>query len=200
MECCGIRAGDTLLADELGMIMRSPAWTTRQGYVSSVRYTHYSLLRTIEAALGLGTLTQNDRFAQPVNDIFSPDAARGSPPPTTWVANYGSATFTPVNLASRKACKVIPVGTDPAAVAVTPNGRMIYVADEGSSTVTPIDIPTNRPCTDHHRRWPASHRLGLGGRDPGWPAPGCVRRRLRSGPGNRPFQTVGAYGRSRVLA
>jgi hypothetical protein len=52
MQCCGIRAGDTLLADELGMIMRSPAWTTqrtptiilgsagvRQGYVSSVRYT-----------------------------------------------------------------------------------------------------------------------------------------------------------------
>ncbi len=26
----------------------------RQGYVSHVRYTHYSLLRTIEAALGLG--------------------------------------------------------------------------------------------------------------------------------------------------
>ncbi len=29
----------------------------RRGYVSHVRYTHYSLLRTIEAALGLGTLT-----------------------------------------------------------------------------------------------------------------------------------------------
>ena len=26
----------------------------RQGYVSHVRYTHYSLLRTIEGALGLG--------------------------------------------------------------------------------------------------------------------------------------------------
>ena len=43
----------------------------RQGYVSHVRYTHYSLLRTIEAALGLGTLTRNDRYAQPVNDVFS---------------------------------------------------------------------------------------------------------------------------------
>ena len=42
----------------------------RQGYVSHVRYTHYSLLRTIEAALGLGTLTPNDRYAQPVNDVF----------------------------------------------------------------------------------------------------------------------------------
>ena len=32
----------------------------RQGYVSRVRSTHYSLLRTIEGALGLGTLTSND--------------------------------------------------------------------------------------------------------------------------------------------
>jgi hypothetical protein len=30
----------------------------RQGYVSHVRYTHYSLLRTIEAALGLDTLME----------------------------------------------------------------------------------------------------------------------------------------------
>ena len=47
----------------------------RQGYVSRVRYTHYSLLRTIEAALGLGTMTANDRFAQPVNDVFLPGQA-----------------------------------------------------------------------------------------------------------------------------
>ena len=40
--------------------------------MSRVRYTHYSLLRTIEGALGLGTLTRNDRYAQPVNDVFSP--------------------------------------------------------------------------------------------------------------------------------
>jgi hypothetical protein len=43
----------------------------RHGYVSSVRYTHYSLLRTVEAALGLGTLTQNDRYATPLNDVFA---------------------------------------------------------------------------------------------------------------------------------
>jgi Phosphoesterase family len=45
----------------------------RSGYVSHVRYTHYSLLRTIESALGLGTMTLNDRYARPVNDVF--DAA-----------------------------------------------------------------------------------------------------------------------------
>jgi hypothetical protein len=42
----------------------------RKGFVSHTRYTHYSLLRTIEAALGLGTLTKNDRYAQPLNDVF----------------------------------------------------------------------------------------------------------------------------------
>jgi hypothetical protein len=42
----------------------------RKGFVSHTRYTHYSVLRTIEAALGLGTLTNNDRYAQPLNDVF----------------------------------------------------------------------------------------------------------------------------------
>jgi len=35
----------------------------KAGYVSHVRSSHYSLLRTTEAALGLSTLTANDRFA-----------------------------------------------------------------------------------------------------------------------------------------
>jgi Phosphoesterase family len=44
----------------------------KAGYASSDRYTHYDLLRTIEAALGLQpSLTQNDRYAPPVNDVFS---------------------------------------------------------------------------------------------------------------------------------
>jgi YVTN family beta-propeller protein len=141
----------------------------RQGYVSTVRYTHYSLLRTIEAALGLGTLTANDRYAQPVNDVFAPGAldpiavpapalsvqypadaapaggARAGPrQPVAWVANYGSGTVTPVNLASRKAGQAIRVGTDPQAIVATPDGRTIYVANGGSGTVTPISTATDR--------------------------------------------------------
>jgi YVTN family beta-propeller protein len=113
MEGCGIKAGDDFVSQELGLIMRSPAWTTqrslaiitfdedgydyehpaqkiptiiigsrdvRQGYVSATRYTHYSLLRTIEAALGLGTLTANDRYAQPVNDVFTTSGGPVAPP------------------------------------------------------------------------------------------------------------------------
>ena len=64
----------------------------RAGYVSHVRYTHYSLLRTIEAALGLGTLTANDRYAQPVNDVFRHGARM---PRAAGVAGPGSAGHGP---------------------------------------------------------------------------------------------------------
>jgi YVTN family beta-propeller protein len=167
----------------------------RQGYTSTTRYTHYSLLRTIEGALGLGTLTANDRYAQPMNDIFSPvrsgssasaaPASSGQPPVTTpataavsqpapppatttaattkaatttaatttasagqsvaWVANYGSNTVTPVNLATRKAGSSIPVGSEPRAIVATPNGKTVYVANSGGDTVTPITASTGKP-------------------------------------------------------
>jgi Phosphoesterase family len=42
----------------------------KQGYVSTTRYDHYDLLRTIEGVLGLGWLTLNDRHAEPMADIF----------------------------------------------------------------------------------------------------------------------------------
>ena len=216
MESCGIRAGDDFLEAELGLIMRSPAWTrqrslaiitfdedntdyqhpaqrvativlgsrgVRQGYVSPVRYTHYSLLRTIEAALGLGTLTDNDLYAQPLNDVFgryatpraalassapaaaaaaaapapapgtaaqltsaaaAAPAASGDPAPTAFVVNYASNSVTPVNLTTRKAGDAIPVGADPAAIAITPNGRTAYVVNSGSGTVTPIATATRK--------------------------------------------------------
>ncbi|MDF3287950.1 alkaline phosphatase family protein [Streptomyces silvisoli] len=43
----------------------------RAGATSNVRYTHYSVLRTIEAALHLPSLTKNDLYAEPVNDIWT---------------------------------------------------------------------------------------------------------------------------------
>lgn len=37
----------------------------------STRYDHYSLMRTIEEALGVEPLTQNDRYAVPMNDLWT---------------------------------------------------------------------------------------------------------------------------------
>jgi hypothetical protein len=43
----------------------------RQGHVVAVNYNnHDSLLRTIENSLGLPPLTNNDRFAQPMNEYW----------------------------------------------------------------------------------------------------------------------------------
>lgn len=41
------------------------------GFVADVHYNHYSLLRTIEAALGLSALTNNDAYAQPMNEFWA---------------------------------------------------------------------------------------------------------------------------------
>ena len=166
----------------------------RQGFVSHHRYTHYSLLRTIEAALRVGTLTKNDLYARPLNDVFtkSPNAAVDRPRPgapsrlarppsagttshrdpvahslagvfarrqaganwnrstprrsaTAFVANYGSANVTPVSLATGKAGRAIRVGSRPAAIAVTPDGRTAYAVNSGSATVTPIATRTRKP-------------------------------------------------------
>ncbi|WP_412540128.1 alkaline phosphatase family protein [Longispora sp. K20-0274] len=44
--------------------------TTKTGFTSNTHYTQYSMTRTIEGALGLPHLTQNDQYATPLNDIW----------------------------------------------------------------------------------------------------------------------------------
>jgi len=52
----------TILAGSPGLL--------RSGFVSNLRYDHYSIARTMEEALGLRPLTKNDRYAKPLNDIW----------------------------------------------------------------------------------------------------------------------------------
>ncbi len=184
MEGCGIRAGDRFLQQQLGAIMRSPAWRTQRslaiitwdednydherpaqwvptlvlgstgvnrGFVSPVRYTHYSLLRTIEGALGLGHLTPNDLYAPPANDVFRraplarPVTARApSRPQTAFVVSAHAGTVTPMALATRTAGKPIRVGRAPQAIALTPDDRTALVVNSGSDSVTPIDTATRQ--------------------------------------------------------
>ncbi|HEY2318945.1 MAG TPA: alkaline phosphatase family protein [Solirubrobacteraceae bacterium] len=128
----------------------------RRGYVSPARYTHYSLLRTIEGALGLGTLTANDRYADPVNDIFA-HPGRGHAtasghataravrrPQTAFVVSEQAGTVTPIATTTRTAGRPIRVGRSPQAIALTPDDRTAYVVNSGSGTVTPIDTATLR--------------------------------------------------------
>ena len=109
----------------------------RQGYVSHVRYTHYSLLRTIEAALGLGTLTPNDRYAQPVNDVFGRQPA---PPAPATALRAAPRTRARAQAAARRAA------ISPGAAAAPGGARhpTAFVVNSASATVTPVDLTTRR--------------------------------------------------------
>jgi YVTN family beta-propeller protein len=114
----------------------------RRGYVSHARYTHYSLLRTIEAALGLGTLTRNDRYTQPVSDVFGPSspARHAGPaaarPVTRRAAARSAAASGPVS--ARAARKPASAGT------ARHRQQTAFVANSVSGTVTPIGLATRR--------------------------------------------------------
>ena len=120
----------------------------RQGYVSHARYTHYSLLRTIEGALGLRTLTGNDRLGpagqrhirgQPGHGGARPARARGGPRPGPRSEAPGPATGLALTAAGRKPARA---GADrPAARGQQPTA---FVVNSGSGSVTPIDLATRR--------------------------------------------------------
>jgi YVTN family beta-propeller protein len=110
----------------------------RRGYVSRTRYTHYSLLRTIEAALGLGTLTPNDQYAQPVNDVFLHGRAAASVndafPALRRTANGNPA----IRPAASGAGAVLPLAK------VRPAHPTAFVVNSASNSVTPVDLVTRR--------------------------------------------------------
>jgi YVTN family beta-propeller protein len=173
MEGCGIRAGDDFLRQQLGQIMRSPAWTrqrslaiitfdednydhehpaqkvatlilgsrgVRQGYVSPVRYTHYSLLRTIEGVLGLGTLTKNDRYAAATTDVFT---GRMGP-----AAGDSTGAATAGSTAREAAGPALPAAAQAPAAAGTGAKPLAdptaFVVNYGLGTVTPGTVtPVN---------------------------------------------------------
>jgi YVTN family beta-propeller protein len=128
----------------------------RHGYVSHVRYTHYSLLRTIEAALGLRELTGNDHYAQPVNDVFATQPGAGAPtqaapPPFRGLAraqNVGQARTgerawtrgRPPTGGQAQATR-----REPAARARTgERAPTAFVVNSASGTVTPINLAARR--------------------------------------------------------
>ncbi|WP_194914826.1 alkaline phosphatase family protein [Catenulispora rubra] len=69
--------------------------TVKAGYTSAQRTDQYGLLRTVDQALGLAPLTNNDKYAATVNDAWSGTASTGPTLTTTTpsVANGSSVTF-----------------------------------------------------------------------------------------------------------
>ncbi|AUG76895.1 hypothetical protein CFP65_2035 [Kitasatospora sp. MMS16-BH015] len=65
--------------------------TVKAGYQDANRYDHYSSARVIEGALGLATMTNNDKWATPFNEVFTGGAQPGN---TVTVTGPGAQTAT----------------------------------------------------------------------------------------------------------
>ena len=50
---------------------------------------------------------------------------------------------TPIDIATNTAGTTIPVGNSPDTIAITPDGKTVYVVNQNSNDVTPIDTATN---------------------------------------------------------
>ncbi|MFE3759742.1 alkaline phosphatase family protein [Nocardia tengchongensis] len=66
-----VKAFGPLYPNRVPTIVLGSQNTVKAGYTSSQRTDQYGLLRTIDTALGLQPLTNNDRYAGTVNDIYS---------------------------------------------------------------------------------------------------------------------------------
>ena len=107
----------------------------KAGYQDPARYTHYGLLRTIEAALGLGTLTANDRYAQPLNGIF--DSERTS--------FFAPAAAVSASVASPAPATVAPPGTAAfLTAAASARDPIAWVANYASNAVSPVNVATRK--------------------------------------------------------
>ncbi len=135
----------------------------RPGYLSRARYTHYSLLRTIEGALGLGTLTANDRYVRPASDVFGSGPAPAVRPRPAPAATTGTEGRPAVSMAGSRALSgsQAPAGSQAMSAAGSTSGRAAaaaaaaaapaaarpltaFVVNSGSATVTPVDLAKRR--------------------------------------------------------
>src|ERR1017187_9200014 len=90
-------------------------------------------------------------------------AGRLAGPPTAYVLSQGGPSgpnspgiATPISTVTNKPGKAIPAGKWPGGIAVTPDGKTIYVSNSGQGsvagdTVTPISTATSKPRSEERR-------------------------------------------------
>ena len=100
----------------------------------------------IMLAAGLGSVVPAQASARaPGADSLLPGSSPGTG--TAYVANAESDTVTPIATATNTSGTTIPVGNDPYAIALTPDGRTADVVN-GNGTVTPSTTATSTPDAD----------------------------------------------------
>ena len=121
--------------DGSGLVTQAGATTTHTyAYGSAVGYA-----ATVTAKSSLGAVS-----TKAVRSV----AITGTPwAQVAYVANSGDNTVSEVNAATGTIWAVIPVGSGPFGVAVSPDGSKAYVTNQVSNNVTPITLATNTPGT-----------------------------------------------------
>src|SRR6266571_1894425 len=126
MHDCTVGTGDSWLQQQVPAILNSPSFKTqhsllavtwdeddssasnqvplillgsgiRAGFRSAITYNHYSLLHSIESALGAATLTANDAGAALISDVFA-SAPAPSPSPSPIPVSGNAAAALPQNM------------------------------------------------------------------------------------------------------
>jgi hypothetical protein len=86
--------------NHLATILVGSPGTVQSGYISNASYNHYSTGRTVENALGIGPLTNNDQYAQPINDAFVATPAITTPTLTSTMPTVTQGTYVYFNYAT----------------------------------------------------------------------------------------------------
>ena len=111
---------------------------------------------TVVAAAVLGGTCACGSATGPAPAVVSPTRSRPAAAPgvsTVYVVSRSSGAVTPVDTATGTAGQAIKVGSQPVAIAITPDGRTAYVINQGDQgalrdgTVTPINTANDEPGT-----------------------------------------------------
>jgi YVTN family beta-propeller protein len=92
----------------------------------------------ISLAAGLGSVVPAPQAAADAASMAgsSASSAGSAGPVTAYVTNFNSGTVTPIATATNTAGTPITTGSNPVAIAITPDGKTAYVVNDGSGTVT----------------------------------------------------------------
>lgn len=96
------------------------------------------------AAYTFAVVAANPLGAGPASSPSNP-VVPGKRPALAWVANVTSNTVTAIDTAYDVTTEIVPLGSQPGGLAVSPDGSTAWVANFGEATVQPVDIATGTP-------------------------------------------------------
>ena len=91
----------------------------------------------------------------------APPAGASALPSTAYVTNFGAGSISPIDTSTNVAGTAFAVGSEPGAIAITPDGTTAYVADESLNVVIPVRTATNTSGRTDHRWGPLPFGIAI---------------------------------------